>query len=111
MEQLIETIRSALDPNADDNAKAAGASACRTVLAALETEPGKPLAPPMTPSSSMAMAVQQLRNAPPSLVLDALIAKLKTYLPEEPATAHAATSGLKIPFVPLPRAPKEDSGA
>jgi hypothetical protein len=45
-------------------------------------------------------------DAPPSLVLDALIAKLKTYLPEDPAAAPSR-SGLKIPFVPLPTARKE----
>ena len=72
MDAVIEVIRKALEPGADEETKRAGANACRAALAALEAEPGKPLAPHAMPSSPMAIAVQQMRTAPPSMVLDAL---------------------------------------
>ena len=112
MKDLINTVEAALDPEADDAAKNAGANACRALLAALAVEPGKPLAPAPTPSSPMAAAAQQLRNAPPTLVLDALIAKLRAHLPEDaPHTEPDTTeSRLAIPFVPIPQPPGGSDG-
>ncbi len=108
MNKLIETITSAIAPDADDASKHAGSDACRALLAALEVEPGKPLAPAPMPSSPMVAAVQQLRSAPPTLVLDALIAKLRAHLPQLPEEApqtvpDATESRLAIPFVPIPQ--------
>ncbi len=106
MKELIYTVEAALVPEADDATKNAGANACRTLLAALEVEPGKPLAPAPMPSAPMAAVVQQLNNAPPTLVLDALIAKLRAHLPEDtPQTEpHTTPLRLAIPFVPIPAA-------
>ena len=107
MEELLETIQKATKSDADASAKQAGANACRAILAALETEPGAPLAPPPVPSSSLAAVAAQLQSAPPGLVLDALIAKLRTYLPpEEPGPSSARPDTLRIPFVSIPSAKK-----
>src|SRR5688572_7137409 len=104
MDELIETIRKAVDSNADDTAKAAGANACRAILAALEVKPGEPLAPAPTPGSPIAAMAAQMRNAPPGLVLDALIAKLRAHLPSEEQDApRPSKTDLRIPFVPLPQ--------
>jgi hypothetical protein len=79
-DKLIDTIRAALAPNADATARQRGADACRSLLAALEAKPGQPLVaavprpPAATPLASAAMA---LASAPPSTVLDAIIAKLQ----------------------------------
>ena len=58
MEELIDTIRKAIDPAADPEAKSSGANACRAVLAVLEAEPGKPLVPPPVPNTPIAAAVE-----------------------------------------------------
>ena len=44
METLLETIRAAIAASANDEARAAGAHACRTILTVLEAKPGEPLA-------------------------------------------------------------------
>ena len=41
MDDMLEAIRAAIAPDATDEARAAGATACRTILAALEGTPGQ----------------------------------------------------------------------
>ena len=104
--QLVEAIEKALAEDADDGAKQRGADACRSVLAALETKPGEPLvaatamAAPPTP---LAAAAPLLGSAPPSTVLDALIAKLKAELPDDSDEPTESPIRITIPFVPLPK--------
>jgi hypothetical protein len=70
MDQLIELIRAATASGATTEHKAAGAQACRTILAALDTEPGKPLAPPIAASAPTRPSLDQ--------ILDMAIARLTT---------------------------------
>ena len=49
MNELIESIRVAVATEASAEQKLAGAQACRTILAALDTEPGKPFLLPGMP--------------------------------------------------------------
>ena len=46
MNELIEVIRTAVADGATTEQKAAGVQACRTIVTALDTEPGKPLTLP-----------------------------------------------------------------
>jgi hypothetical protein len=107
MDELIAVIRKAVAPGADDGERVAGADACRSLLAVLDTEPGKPLVPPPAPTTPIAAVVEQIRGAPPGVVLDALIAKLKSYLPPDAGPIEPAVRAVKIPFVPLPAVKKE----
>ena len=100
MEELIGTIRVAVADQATADQKAAGAQACRTILAALDAEPGKPLGAPAPPPPS------PLAGIDPTQALDLLIARLQAALPPdaegEPAATTAARPGLRIALVSPP---------
>ena len=84
MENLIESIRAALTPDATAEAKLAGANACRTILAALDATPGQPIAAAPVPRAEalpIANAVAALRGVPAEQLLDLAIAKLRAALP------------------------------
>ena len=106
MDNLIEAIRSAIASEADDQTRAIGAQACRTILVALETPAGEPLkaAPatsPLTePKSALEAAVSALRGVPPDQLLDLAIARLKAALP--PDTKVDPVRRLNVPLVALP---------
>lgn len=92
MHDLIETIRAATAADATPEQKAAAATACRTLLTALETESGKPLAPPV--------AASPLAGIDPTLALDLLIARLTAALPTEPqATERSKEKAVRFAFV------------
>ncbi len=95
MDKLIETIRFALTEDASSDAKQAGAQACRTILTALEAEPGKALA--LVPT----VAPSPLAGADVGQVLDLLIAKLRTMVPEQ--APAPASKPLNIPTVVIPK--------
>jgi len=71
MHELIELIRAAVAQGATAEQKAIGAQACRTILTALEAEPGRPIVLPGAP--------QPQRSAGLSLdqALDLVIARLR----------------------------------
>lgn len=72
MDQLIDTIRTAIASGASTEHKAAGVKACRTIVAALDTEPGKVLTSPtaLGPSPATRPTLDQM--------LDLVIARLTT---------------------------------
>ena len=72
MQELIEVIRAAVTTGATNEQKAAGVQACRTIIAALDTEPGNLLVPPSLLATSLATR--------PTLdqMLDLAIARLST---------------------------------
>lgn len=101
MNELVEAIRAALVPEATIEARAAGANACRTILAALEADPGAPMATAGgAPQSPVAAIVGALRGVPPDQLLDLAIAKLRAAMP---AGAEVPTATpLKFHIVPVP---------
>lgn len=112
MEPLIEAIRAAVTVGATSDQKRQGAEACRTILTALDAEPGKPLA---TSTTGVAHA---LAGMDPGTALDLLIAKLTAALPKDGGAGVAAPRstttdrGLRIAFVtppPRPRGPRQRS--
>jgi hypothetical protein len=98
MDALIDVIRTAIATGATTEQKAAGAQACRTIAAALDTEPGKPL----TLGTSMPM--RPLSGVSLDQVLDLVIARLdvvaKEREPSQPqaAPANIAPRGLRLPM-------------
>lgn len=110
METLIEAIRVALLPDATDEAKHQGALACRTILTALDTKEGEPLAaqaeptavpPPPAPSPAIephqvAAIVGALRELPAEQLLDLAIARLRAALPATAATPTVAPIRFQI---------------
>lgn len=102
MDELLDSIRVAVADDATTDQKAAGALACRTILAALEAEVGKPIAVVGAPS------VSPLAGISPDQALDLLIARLSAIAEKQPApaapSAKPAAAPLRIAFVqPPPR--------
>ena len=96
MHELIESIRAAVAQGATAEQKAIGAQACRTILTALEAEPGKPI---VLPGAS---APNPLSRLSLDQVLDLLIARLSTVAnagdPQAVQQAPAPPRGLRIPM-------------
>lgn len=99
MDALIEAIRAATALGATDEARAAGAHACRTILTALEAKAGEPLAAPVaTPTQALASVI---RGMSPDQLLDLAIARLKAALP--PGSEAAPVQSVKFNLVPVGR--------
>ena len=115
MNELIDHIRAAITQGATAEQKAIGAQACRTILAALDAQPGTPI---VLPGVSTANRLSRLSI---DEVLDLAIARLRTVADEhdkpiEPAMAappRNQPTGMRIPSmqpaapsVPRPVTPK-----
>ena len=97
MNELVDTIRAAIDAAASAEVRAAGAAACRTLLATLE--------PPQTLVSPDALAqlASVLRGMNVDQLLDVAIAKLRTLEAGRAPVAPAAPARpFTIQMVPLP---------
>ena len=110
MIEMIEAIRAAVADGATPEQKAIGAQACRTILAALGAEPGKPINLPGSPQS------HPLAGITTDQALDLLIVRLTSIAEAREATAKAATSSRsqaapQIPFVSPSPAPKHPASA
>lgn len=110
MQELIEAIRVAVAADASSDQKATGAQACRTILAALDSAPGKPLVLPglPTPTGGPRVSIDQ--------VLDLVVARLTTIaaareVAPTPVSPPAAR-GLRVPVAQaaLPRATAKPRG-
>ena len=102
MENVLEAIQAAVASDASTEARAAGAVACRMILAALEGAPGEPMAAAIpTSPSPIASIVGALRGVPPDQLLDLAIAKLRAALPAE--TQIPRVEPLKFQIIPMPK--------
>ena len=113
MDTLIEAIRVALLPDATDEAKHQGALACRTILTALDTKKGEPIAastesptpsPPPTPPAfqpeQVAAIVGALRGMSPEQLLDLAISRLRAALPANVAPTPVAPP-IRFQIIPV----------
>jgi hypothetical protein len=107
MNELIEAIRVAVADGATAEQKAIGAQACRTIIAALGAEPGKPIVLPGVPKP------HPLSTLSVDQALDLVIARLRTVADareqvdqQKPASAPR---GPQISMVtpPAPRPPRK----
>lgn len=107
MENLIESIRVAVLAEATDEQKQKGALACRTILVALEAEPGEPItgahaAPAPLPMPDVTAFVNAVRAMGPDQLLDAAIARLCAALPAGTNVPQVGPPKFHIvPVVPL----------
>lgn len=107
-ETLVDSIRAALASDATAETRAAGASACRTILTALEATPGAPIggATPVVAPNPLAVAIAgMVRSTPPEQLLDLLIAKLGG-LVQQPNAAPAEARPVHKFSVPLVKVPR-----
>ena len=110
---LIASIRTAVTTGATGEARAAGATACRSILTVLEAKPGQPLAaaPQRTSPTAQASPLATLLSQPgllPKLAAmsrDELIALLKQItgaVPARPTTPTSAAPRFHLIEVPSP---------
>src|SRR5690348_4371548 len=83
MENLLATIQAALVPDATDEARASGASACRTILTALEASPGASMSATISQPNAIAQILGAFRGMPLDQVLDVAIARLQAAVPAD----------------------------
>ena len=115
MDTIVDTIRAAVAERASEEAKQAGATACRAVLAALEGQAGAPLAPPPSPpaapalASSIATAVGALRSVPPDQILDLVIDRLRNAATARGVALSPSPTPLafRVQHLPVPQVRKE----
>lgn len=101
MEPLLEAIRAALAANASPEARTAGASACRAILAELDTSGGQPTSPAVTaPPIPIAQLIGALRGVPPEQLFDLAIAKLRAKLPDGTKVAVQPINFRLVPVDP-----------
>jgi hypothetical protein len=96
----LETVRAAFVDGASLDARRAGATACRTLAAILDAQPGQPLAasPPST-AHALASLLPQLGDANIDQLLELAIAKLTAKLP--PGTTVPAPRSYPIPALKI----------
>jgi hypothetical protein len=113
---LITSIRAAVTRGASNETRAAGATACRSILAVLEAKPGQPLAAtpqrtsPTSPASPLASLLSQpgLLSKLAAMSRDELITVLKQITGAMPVRATAPTTAaprfhlIEIPQVRRP---------
>jgi len=101
MENVIETIRAALAPEAPVEARAAGVEACRAIMTALGATPTEALPPRPPEVGPLAHAVAGLiRTTPPDQLLDMLVTKLRTAVPA--GTKLETPTKINIPIIRIP---------
>jgi hypothetical protein len=113
MDTLIDAIRAAVAADATDDARQAGAAACRTILTALEATAGAPLVAPAVASvptapaaSPIATVLAAMRTIPSDQLLDLVIDKLRataTARGVAPTAAPVSRSGVQFQIVPVSR--------
>lgn len=113
VDELVAAIRAAVMPGAAPEARAAGATACRAIQAALEALPGQPLVtrpqPAASPVSPIAAALPQLGALLPQLATlprdqlrDLFATLIRTVLPARTTvpTARPGTATTAAPRYP-----------
>jgi len=101
MDNLLETIRVALAPDATGEMKAAGIVACRAILAELDSGDTAAVTSPMPAPLPIASIVSALRGVPPDQLLDLAITRLRAALP--PGSDSPKVQPMKFHLIPLPR--------
>jgi hypothetical protein len=102
MTELIESIQAAVQADASPEIRATGVMACKTILAALEAQPGQPIATAAPfDTSKIASVVGALRGVSPDQLLDLAIAKLRSVLPA--GSEVPKVEPLKFHLIQIPR--------
>jgi hypothetical protein len=99
VDSLLEAIRVATNADATPESRAAGATACRTLLAAFDTSAGQQIAAAPPVASQVAALIGALRGAPAEQLMDLAIAKLRAALPA--GTVVPQTRPLKFQLIPV----------
>jgi hypothetical protein len=112
---LITSIRAAVAAGASAEARAAGATACRSILTVLEAKPGQPLAAepqrPASPSSPIAALLKQpgLLNQLAAMSREQLLDLLKQVTGAMPARSQTPSNGApRFHLIQIPQVRRPD---
>ena len=108
VENFLEEIRAATNADATPEARAAGATACRTILAALDGTTGAPATPVGINPAEVAKVVAALRGVPADKLLDLAIARLSAALPAGQQPTRSPP--IKFELIQVPFAPRNAGG-
>lgn len=113
LDELITSIRAAVLPEASAQARAAGAAACRTILAALDTPVGQPLANAPPAATSPISPLRGLLSQLASMSREEIFEFLRDKFPAgaSPGKATQPPAAPRFPLIPLPQVPLRKSGA
>ncbi|MCA9679732.1 MAG: hypothetical protein H6709_10610 [Kofleriaceae bacterium] len=100
MQPLIDTIQAAVADGATAEQRRAAAVACRTLLAAFDAEPGKPIAAQAAATAPSLLAV--LGRLAPDQALDLLIAKLRAAVPAAETQVAEKPRGFHVQLLHVP---------
>lgn len=107
LDDLIASIRASVAPGVSLEARAAGANACRAILAALETQVGQPLAAtPLAaaaPASQLLSMLPHLAAMPREQLLEFLRDKFPAGSPPTRPPQRVAGPRFHLIQIPLPR--------
>jgi hypothetical protein len=111
LDDLIASIRAAVARDASADARAIGATACRSILTALDAQPGQPLtaAPSAASASHLAGMLHAFATMPREQLLDLLISKLRAALP--PGTPTAVTGAPRFHLIQIPQVQRPGGGS
>jgi hypothetical protein len=110
LDDLIASIHAAVAPNASADVRAIGATACRSLLTALEAQAGQPLAAASSaPASTLAGMLSAFASMPREQLLDLLISKLRAALP--PGTPTAVTGAPRFHLIQIPQVQRPGGGS
>jgi hypothetical protein len=112
---LITSIRAAVARSASPEARAVGASACRSILTVLEAKPGQPLGTMPQPAPSAASPITALLKQPgflnqlAGMSREQLLDLLKQVTGAMPARAQApASAAPRFHLIQIPQARRPD---
>lgn len=107
---LIAKIQSAVARDASTEARAAGATACRSILTVLEAKPGTPLAAPPATATSSTSPIAGLLSQPgflsklAAMPREQLLDLLKQVTGAMPARSHTpVTAGPRFHLIQIPQ--------
>ncbi len=109
-QQLIEVIAAALSDNATKEQKQSGVQACRTIITALDCEPGQPLVLPGAPRPHVLAGVSIDQVLELAIARLSMLAKDREQVTQSPSTKAADSTapsapkafiapGLRVPMV------------
>ena len=114
---LVATIRSAVAQGASPEVRAAGATACRSILTVLEAKPGEPLAAAPAPATSPMSPIASLLSQPgllsklAAMSREQLLDLLKQVTGAMPARPHTPTTAVpRFHLIQIPQVRGPGSG-